>query len=69
MILEMNRRTIEQLSPILESHFEQIDALGQKKDEKLQKIAIFHKMTDIIQQLSENENIGGYDTLLKTIQL
>ena len=69
MILEMNRRTIDGLAPILQSHFEQIDALGQKKDEKLQKIAIFKNMTNIVQQLSENESIGGYDSLLHTIQL
>ncbi|MBC7498149.1 ATP-dependent helicase [Candidatus Gracilibacteria bacterium] len=69
MILEMNRRTIDGLAPILQSHFEQIDALGQKKDEKLQKIAIFKNITNIVQQLSENESIGGYDSLLHTIQL
>jgi uncharacterized protein (DUF4213/DUF364 family) len=65
----MNRRTIDELTPILQSHFGQIDALGQKKDEKIQKIAIFQKMTNIVQQLSENKNIGEYDSLLKTIQL
>ncbi|MBC7503879.1 ATP-dependent helicase [Candidatus Gracilibacteria bacterium] len=69
MILEMNQRTIESLAPILEEYFRLIDELGQKKDEKIQKIAIFHKMTEIIQQMSENENIGGYDTLLRTIQI
>ncbi len=69
MILEMNKRTLTQLSPILQYHFQQIDALGQKKDEKSQKIEIFQKMTEIIQQLSDNENIGGYDTLLRTIKL
>ena len=69
MILEMNRRTIDGLAPILRESFEQIDALGQKKDEKLQKIAIFQKMTEIVQQMSENENIAGYDSLLRTIQL
>jgi uncharacterized protein (DUF4213/DUF364 family) len=57
MILEMNRRTLDGLTPILQSHFAEIDALGQKKDEKIQKIAIFHKMTEIVQELSENENI------------
>ncbi len=69
MILEMNRRTIDGLAPILQESFEQIDALGQKKDEKIQKIAIFQKMTEIVQQMSENENIAGYDSLLRTIQL
>ncbi len=69
MILEINKRTLDSLTPILGSHFEQIDALGQKKDEKIQKIEIFRKMTEIVQQLSENEKIWGYDSLLKTIQL
>ena len=69
MILEMNRRTIDGLAPILQESFGQIDALGQKKDEKIQKIAIFHKMTQIVQQMSDNENIGGYDSLLRTIQI
>lgn len=69
MILEMNQRTTLMLTPILQAHFEQIDVLGQKKDEKIQKIEIFRKMTEIVQQLSENENIWGYDSLLRTIQL
>ncbi len=69
MILDMNRRTIDELAPMLQESFEQIDALGQKKDEKIQKIAIFHRMTEIVQQMSDNENIGGYDSLIRIIQL
>lgn len=69
MILEINKRTIDMLAPILKTHFERIDALGQKKEEKLQKIEIFKEMANIVQQLSENENIWGYDSLLRTIQL
>lgn len=57
MILEINKRTIDMLAPILKTHFERIDALGQKKEEKLQKIEIFKEMANIVQQLSENENI------------
>ena len=53
----------------MQESFEQIDALGQKKEEKIQKIAIFQKMTEIVQQMSDNENIGGYDSLLRTIQI
>ena len=26
-------------------------------------------MTEIVQQMSDNENIAGYDSLLRTIQL
>ena len=57
MILEMNKRTLDTLTPLLEVYFDRIDVLGQKKDEKIQKIEIFKEMTNIVQQLSENEKI------------
>lgn len=69
MILEMNKRTLDTLTPLLEVYFDRIDVLGQKKDEKIQKIEIFKEMTNIVQQLSENEKIWEFDSLLKTIQI
>lgn len=56
MILEMNKRTLESLTPLLVRSFEQIDALGQKKEEKEKKITFFKEFTEMVQQLSENKD-------------
>jgi uncharacterized protein (DUF4213/DUF364 family) len=58
MLLEMNKRDIDALSPPLLTAFAEIDALGQKKEDKIQKIALFEKMTNIVEQLSENRESG-----------
>lgn len=68
----MNKRTLDALTPILNNYFERIDALGQKKEDKEKKIALFKEFTDMVQQLSENtdiEQIAGYDSLLSLIKL
>lgn len=62
VILELNRRTIEQINPIISEYWSQIDSLGQKKEEKAKKIELFQLFTEKVQQLSESEkNIGNYE--------
>lgn len=72
MILELNSRDLDLLSPLLSEYFERIDSLGQKKEEKIQKLEIFREFTEKVQQLSEkseNTQIGGYDRMIRTIHM
>jgi len=62
MILEINHRAIERINPLISEYWGQIDALGQKKEDKEKKIQLFELFTEKIQQLSESEkNIGSYE--------
>ncbi len=71
IILELNKRQLESLTPILDRYFTEIDTLWQKKEEKEKKIALFEEFTNTVSQMSEIWDIqtGWYDSLLKTIQL
>lgn len=61
-ILDVNKTAIESLNPIIASAWGQIDALGQKKEEKERKIELFRIFTDTLQQRSSREkNIGNYE--------
>ncbi len=68
-ILIENTHALELLSPLLNRTFERIDTLGQKKEEKSQKIQLFQEFTNEVLQLNVNEKIGGYDSYIKTVQL
>jgi hypothetical protein len=52
VILELNHRTIEKINPIIEKYWAEIDALGQKKEDKEKKIALFQIFIDMVRQLS-----------------
>ncbi len=61
-ILELNKRTIVTLNPLIASAWEQIDALGQKKEDKEKKIELFRAFTENIQRANTGEkNIGNYE--------
>ncbi len=61
-ILELNKRTIDALNPLIANAWEQIDALGQKKEEKEKKIELFRAFTENIQRARTGEkNIGNYE--------
>lgn len=61
-ILEANILAIEAINPLISEYWEQIDSLGQKKEEKQKKIDIFKLFTEKVQQLSKIEkNIGNYE--------
>lgn len=68
-ILEINKQYLSVIEPLLQESFSIIDTLGQKKEEKLQKIEIFRKFTNIIQELPEN-NIkpGNTESILQIIK-
>lgn len=62
MILELNTRAIDRINPLISEYWGQIDALGQKKEDKEKKIQLFQLFTEKVQQLSESEkNIGNYE--------
>jgi DNA helicase II / ATP-dependent DNA helicase PcrA len=69
IILELNTRSIKKINPIIEKYWEQIDALGQKKEEKERKITLFRDFTDAIKIISEERQyIWSYEqfgTLIK----
>ncbi|GAB0174414.1 MAG: hypothetical protein HHAS10_02930 [Candidatus Altimarinota bacterium] len=68
-ILEKNRQAIEKISPIIEAYFLQIDALGQKKEEKEKKIKLFEELTNKVQELSVIEKtIGTYERFETILQ-
>ncbi|MBP9779384.1 ATP-dependent helicase [Candidatus Gracilibacteria bacterium] len=67
-ILDSNALILETLTPLLTPYFERIDALSQKKEDKLKKIELFKEMTVMVQQLSVNEDLGGYNPLITTIR-
>ena len=49
-------------NPLISEYWEQIDSLGQKKEEKQRKIELFKLFTEKVQQLSKIEkNIGNYE--------
>lgn len=61
-ILEANIVTIDSINPIISEYWEQIDSLGQKKEEKQRKIELFKIFTEKVQQLYNIEkNIGNYE--------
>ncbi|NRH20755.1 ATP-dependent helicase [Candidatus Gracilibacteria bacterium] len=61
-ILEANIVAIEIINPLISEYWEQIDSLGQKKEEKQKKIDLFKLFTEKVQQLSKIEkNIGNYE--------
>lgn len=61
-ILELNSRAIEAMNPVIASYWEQIDALGQKKEDKEKKIELFRAFSDAIKQYNSWEkNIGNYE--------
>lgn len=63
-ILGLNTKTIEKINPIIEKYWSQIDPLGQKKEDKEKKIALFKIFTENIQNLATGEkNIGIYERL------
>ena len=62
MILELNKRAIDTINPLISEYWTQIDNLGQKKEDKEKKIELFEKFTDKVRQLSVSEkNIGNYE--------
>ena len=71
IILEVNKRHLESLTPILGEYFKKIDELWQKKEEKDKKISLFEEFTNKVSQMSEiwENQIGWYNSLLKTIQI
>ncbi|MBX9809380.1 ATP-dependent helicase [Candidatus Gracilibacteria bacterium] len=61
-ILIFNRTAIEEINPLIEEYWGQIDPLGQKKEDKEKKIELFKIFTEKVQQLYNNEkNIGNYE--------
>lgn len=61
-ILEANIIAIGVFNPLISEYWEQIDSLGQKKEEKQRKIELFKLFTERVQQLSKIEkNIGNYE--------
>jgi DNA helicase-2/ATP-dependent DNA helicase PcrA len=63
-ILEHNNDIIKMVNPLIEYYWGQIDALGQRKDEKDKKIQLFKEFTTKINESSRWEkNIGTYETL------
>lgn len=67
-ILELNSRAIETMNPIISSYWEQIDTLGQKKEEKEKKIELFRAFSDAIKKYNSweknIENYERYETIL-----
>jgi DNA helicase II / ATP-dependent DNA helicase PcrA len=62
VILELNHRAIDTINPIIERYWSDIDALGQKKEDKEKKIVLFREFTEMIRKISEGEmNIGTYE--------
>ena len=56
--------TIEQINPLIEEYWGQIDPLGQKKEDKEKKIVLFKIFTEKVQQLyNTDKNIGNYERL------
>jgi hypothetical protein len=68
-ILTSNESILKVVNPIISEHFERIDAFGRKKEELEKKIQIFEECTNMVQQMSENSQIAGYDTLLAVIKV
>ena len=67
-IIQQNTETLQMLAPILQEAFLAIDSLGRKKEDNIQKMELFQKMTDIVRKLPENgKRYGNMDTLLATI--
>ena len=61
-LLELNAHAIEKINPLIAEYWKEIDALGQKKEDKEKKITLFKKFTNTVRQLSELEkNIGSYE--------
>lgn len=61
-MLELNKRAILKIQPIIEKYWQDIDNLWQKKEDKEKKIALFDIFTQMVRQLSEWErNFGNYE--------
>jgi len=54
-ILADNKDTLLKIHPILKSAWEEIDVLGQKKEEKQRKIELFKNFTDIVLEMPVSE--------------
>jgi DNA helicase II / ATP-dependent DNA helicase PcrA len=62
IILDHNKRAIVSINPLVEKYWWEIDALGQKKEDKEKKIAFFHEFTQEVSRLCTGEkNIGSYE--------
>ncbi len=62
IILELNNRAIQDIQPLIQEYWTQIDSLWQKKEEKARKVDLFQIFTDKVQQMSENkEKLGDYE--------
>jgi DNA helicase II / ATP-dependent DNA helicase PcrA len=61
-LLELNKRSIKALEPLIEKYWQEIDVLGQKKEDKERKIALFEEFTNMVRQVSEWEKyFGNYE--------
>jgi hypothetical protein len=60
--LDANLVAIQAINPIISEYWTQIDALGQKKEDKEKKQELFKLFTEKVQQLYIIEkNIGNYE--------
>lgn len=67
-ILTNNQQTIEAVTPILQKYWSQIDALGQKKAEKEQKIVLFEAfIAEVGVHTSETTSLYGYNSLAQVM--
>lgn len=61
-VLEGNKSIIRTLNPLIESFWERIDSLGQKKEEKEKRVSLFEEFTNTVKQLNIYwKRIGNYD--------
>ena len=61
-VLEGNKSIIRTLNPLIESFWERIDSLWQKKEEKDKKVSLFEEFTNTVKQLNIHwKRIGNYD--------
>lgn len=68
-IIEANHETLKLLSEVTKTYWKQIDALGQKKEEKLKKWELFTNYVEELQRLFPDSNtwIYGYQSLSRVI--
>jgi DNA helicase-2/ATP-dependent DNA helicase PcrA len=61
-ILELNKRALLSIEPLIKKYWPEIDSLGQKKEDKEKKIALFEEFTNKVRELSVWEmNFGNYE--------
>lgn len=68
-IIEMNRKTMAVMEPIIRTHLDELLALGQKKEDKIRKLELFRVFHDVVSEAFSSipREIHGQDSFAKTL--